>query len=129
MYNKIKLYHFSNSDFKNKISVNFYGQNYFTSNDFKITEVKRAFYYLEPRELEHRFIGCRYLYITEILKSRVYDLRADLRGYKLRYNTITRLLRAIKQNYNGVIYEAGGVVIVNLFYDVKIKDKVTLTKY
>jgi len=125
---KIKLYHYSNTDFKEYIKTSFYGQNYFTSNDLKATEVKRAFFYLELNPLERRFSGCRYLYIAEILKSRIYDLRADLRGYKSRYNTITRLLRAIKQNYNGIIYEAGGVVIVNLFYDIKIKDKITLTR-
>jgi hypothetical protein len=125
--NKLTLYHYSNKDFKNKIAINFYGYNSFTANDVKATSVKRVFFYTEKRPQEYFFKGCRFLYIAEVLKSRLYDLRADIRGYKSRYNTITELLRAIKQKYNGVIYNIGDLIIVNLFYDVKIKEQERLT--
>lgn len=120
----IKLYHFSNSDFSDKIRVNNYGQNYWTQNDVNGTNVKRSFFYLEDKALEYRFRGAKYCYITQVQKERLYDLREDKRGYISLYgNNITKLLWKIKQNYNGIIYRSGGIDIVNMFYDTTIVER------
>ena len=117
----IKLYHYSQADFKDKVKVIFYGLNYYTSNDKNITDIKRAFYYTEPRP-EALLKGCKFLYITEYPKFRLYDITKDLRGY-LKDKTIDKALYQIKQRYNGVIYKIGDFEIVNLFYDVKFTKK------
>lgn len=122
----IKLYHYSNNDFKGYIKTSFYGQNYFTSNDKNITEVKRVFYYTKP-EPEHLLKGSQYLYIAEIKPEVLYNISQDTKGY-LKSQSIGEAVRRIKRQYKGIIYNIGNLEIVNLFYDVKIKDRKTLTK-
>lgn len=122
----MRLYHYSNADIKDKIKVSYYGQNYFTANDKAITNVKRAFFYTKP-EPEALLRHSKFLYIVDYPIFRLYDISKDLRGY-LRHRTIPEALRKIKQNYNGIRYNIGNNEIVNLFYDTKIKDKITLTK-
>jgi len=125
----INLYHFSNLDFSDKIRVKHYGENYWTNNDKNITNVRRSFFYLENKALEYRFKNARFLYKVKIQKGRLYDLRADKRGYiKIYENNINRLLWKIKQQYDGVIYQTGGIDIVNLFYDKDISEKISLFK-
>jgi hypothetical protein len=112
--NKIKLYHYSNIDIRDYIKPDFYGLNYFTSNDKAITNVKRAFYYTKP-EPEHLLRGSKFLYTILYSKFRLYDISADLKGY-LKDKTISEALHKIKQDYNGIIYRIGNIEIVNLFY-------------
>jgi len=122
MDNKIKLYHYSDKDIKDKIKVEYYGHNYFTANDKNITDIKRAFYYTEARP-EALLRGSKFLYITEIDQSKIYDLRNDKAGYIKRFDNITDILSyIISIGYIGVIYNIG-YDIVNLFYDVKFTIK------
>lgn len=113
---KIKLYHYSNTDIKDKIKVSYYGLNYFTFNDSQITTVKRAFYYTKP-EPEHLLSNARFLYIVEIEPEALYNITRDIKGY-LKSQSIDRALRQIRRIYKGVIYKIGNKEIVNLFYDV-----------
>ena len=113
----IRLYHYSQADFKDKIKVKFYGFNYFTTNDKNLTDIKRAFYYTKP-EPEHLLKGSKFLYIVDYPKFRLYDITKDLKGY-LKDKTISKALSQIKQKYNGVIYRIGKNEIVNLFYDTR----------
>ena len=113
----IKLYHYSQADFKDKIKVKFYGLNYYTTNDKNLTDIKRAFYYTKP-EPEALLLGSKYLYITDYPKFRLYDITKDLKGY-LKDKTISKALSQIKQKYNGVIYRIGKNEIMNLFYDTR----------
>ena len=122
MNKKITLYHYSNADIKKAISPKYYGAGYYTFNDTRATSTKRAFFYVEARA-ERFFVSARYLYTVSVLKSRLYDLRADKRDYIKDNQSITELLSKIKQKYTGVIYNAGGIDIVNLFYPVKITSK------
>jgi len=119
--NKIKLYHYSNKDIKDKLKVKFYGYNYFTSNDKNITNVKRIFFYIKP-EPEALLKGNKFCYSLDYPIFRIYDITKDLRGY-LKNNSIDKALRKIKQKYNGIIYQIGNYNIVNLFYDVKFTNK------
>ena len=118
-FNKIKLYHYSNEDIKKSINPIYYGSGAYTSNDVKCTSVKRCFYYLKPIPYEHFFKTVQYLYVTEIQKSRLYDLSEDYRGYIIKDKTITEILNKIKQKYEGVIYKLGNYNVVNLFYSKK----------
>ena len=122
----MRLYHYSNADIKDKIKVGYYGLNSYTVNDTAITILKRAFYYTRP-EPEALLRHCRFLYIVNYPDFRIYDITKDNRGY-LTGRAISEALYKIKQNYNGVKYNIGSCEIVNLFYDTKIKDKITLTK-
>ena len=119
----IRLYHYSQADFKDKIKVKFYGLNNYTFYDKNLTDIKRAFYYTKP-EPEHFLKGSKFLYITDYPKFRLYDITKDLKGY-LKDKTISKALSQIKQKYNGVIYRIGNSEIVNLFYDTRyIKQEV-----
>ena len=126
--NKIKLYHFSNNNIKDKIKVSYYGNNSFTFNDLKVTNIKRSFWYLTSEPLEHRFKHCNYCYIIELNKSRLYDLTIDKKKFLKQRWTIHQLLRYIKYlGYKGIIYDLG-YKVVNLFYDTKFTEKIDLTK-
>jgi len=114
----MRLYHYSNTDISDFIKPDFYGSNYFTSNDVKITSIKRAFYYTRP-EPEYLLRGCKFLYIVDYPDFRIYDITRDYKDY-LQGRTITEALYKIRQNYNGVRYRIGNLEIVNLFYKAKI---------
>ena len=115
---KIKLYHYSNKKIDN-ISVDKFGDNYFTLRDSQASDIKRAFYYLENKPIEYRFKDCRYTYIIEVSKNKLYDLKIDKNNLKYKYqDNIDGLLRYIKQKYQGCIYNVGYDIAI-LFDSVK----------
>ena len=124
--NKLKLYHYSNADFKGYIKPDFFGLNNYTSNDKNITTIKRAFYYTRP-EPEHLLSSSKFLYITKIEPEVLYNISQDIRGY-LKSQSIGKALRRIKRHFKGIIYNIGNIKIVNLFYDIKINKRLTLTR-
>jgi len=124
MFNKITLYHYSNINITRKISVKYYGYNNYTSNDVRLTNVKRAFYYTKP-EPETLLRGSQYLYTVKYPKARLYDITKDLRGYLIGHS-ISEALYRIKQRYNGIIYNIGKIEVVNLFYDTRYNNKINL---
>jgi hypothetical protein len=125
----IRLYHFSSKNFKGFIEPGYYGENNYTRNDKNITELKRAFYYIGPGEVEYLLSGSNYLYITEVKPGDIYDLTEDKKGYlKQSRGNIDKALRLIKRNYRGVIYSLGNYKVVNLFTRAKIKQRKTLTE-
>jgi hypothetical protein len=118
-----KLFHYSNENISaGKLSIDFFGKNYFTTNDIKQSPIKRIFFYTRPVP-EYLLKNCRYCYIAEISDFRVYDISKDRRGYLNNCDIHTALLK-IKQKHNGIKYIIGDNEIVNLFYDVKIKEKI-----
>lgn len=118
----MKLYHYSNIDIKNKIKVKYCGQDFFT------TDIKRAFFYTIP-EPEQQLKNYKYLYVVNILPDKIYSLKSDLLELKNKYDSITKMLRAIiKKGYAGIVYNIGDYDIVNLFEDIKIDKKIPLTK-
>jgi hypothetical protein len=121
----LKLYHYSKADIKEKLKISFYGDNYYTKNDCNITSIKRLFFYTEPKQ-ETLLRDCQYLYISYIQEYLIYDLDKDIIGYKNKYKTITDILKAIiKKGFKGVSYSIGNKII-NLFYDIKFKQKLKL---
>jgi hypothetical protein len=124
----IRLYHYSDKDFKGYIEPGFLGNNTYTRNDKNISGLSRAFYYTEAGAVEYLLKGSKYLYITEVEPGRIYNITEDKKGYlKLYKGDIDLSLRAIKRNYKGVIYKIG-YNVVNLFYPAKIKAVKTLTE-
>ena len=121
---KLTLYHYSSQDFRGYIKTSFFGSNSFTDYSKRLSNVKRSYFYLEPESREYFFAGARFLYVTEIKASQVYNFNID--HLKLRYTASTsEILRLlIKRGYKGFT----DANIVNLFYDVKIKDRLTLTR-
>lgn len=120
---KIKLYHFTNENLAN-IEVKFFGENYFTSNDKKICNMSRSFFYIEQKPFEHRFKNCDFCYISEVKKSSIYDLRNDRKKLINRFSKnglcdIADLLKYIKKFYLGCVYNTGNLNIVTLLYNIK----------
>jgi len=115
---KIKLYHYSNSNFKGYVKPSFFGLNSYSYNSVKLSGVKRSYFYLEPKIKEYYLQGSKFLYITEIDKNKLYNLDSN----KIISDDI--YTEAKKQGYIG-IYNKEQVV---LFKAVKIKAKITLTK-
>lgn len=122
---KIKLYHYSNTDIKNNISVGFFADNSYTGNDYNVSKINRAFYYLNTDKKEYRFNSCKYLYIVEVNPTKLYDIKADKQGYLKKYVSIHEALTNIKRHYIGVIYNIGISDIAVIFSDLQIKEKIT----
>jgi len=125
----IKLYHYSHKDFKSNINPAFFGENSFSRNSRNLSEVKRVYFYLEPSHKEYYFNGSNYLYIAEVSEKRLYNLNTDIKGIVKRLrNTQDIYTEVKKRGYIGLI-GSNGLPCVVLFKAVKIKDKITLTKY
>jgi hypothetical protein len=120
----IKIYHYSDQDFKGYIKPSFFGLNSFTNNSAKISSIKRSFFYLQDKKSEYYFGGAKFLYISEVKKSDIYDYTKDILKLKeknLQYTDILRLIKKLK--FKG-IKGNNGFDIVCLFDNVKIKDKI-----
>jgi hypothetical protein len=118
----IKLYHYSNRDFKGYIRPDFFGLNSYSRNSRRISQVKKSYYYIDPARIEYYFGGCKYIYITQIDPARLYDLTKD--PLKLG-GKVKDIYQAIKnRGYIGAIGN-NGVGCVVLFRPARIKDRLT----
>ena len=121
---KIKLYHFTDKNIKGKLKVKYFSDNFYTSNDKKVSNVKRLFFFTSADIPEYRLKNSQYCYITKVKKSAIYDITKDKKGlYK---GDISKLLGKIKKlGYIGVKYNIGYDVI-SLLYDIPIYKKEVL---
>jgi hypothetical protein len=114
----MKLYHYSDKELK-VISPEHFGANSYSFNEKKSSNIARSFFYLEPKP-EQRLKNCRYCYITNIPCSKLYDLREDKEGLKVKYQgNIDGLLAYIKNNFLGCIYNVGFNIVI-LFEDIRV---------
>lgn len=127
-YNQVKLYHYSDKDIQGKIKPAFFGDNTYTGNDKKASQVKRAFCYLGRHKIEYSLNYSKYLYITEINSDKLYYLDIDKARLKDRFKIkgvdfidITKLLKHIKKRYTGAVY-TGNIAII--FKDLKYNKKI-----
>lgn len=129
MRDRIKLYHFSNGDFKGYIRPDFFGLNSYTDFSNKLSGVKRSYFYLEPIPFERQLEGRKFLYITEVNKNKIYDIAKDDLKLLNRYKTIYRFFQKIKSlGYIGILgHTAYKFEVISLFKAIKIKDRKTLT--
>ena len=113
---QMKLYHYSNKEL-NTISVKFFGANSYTFNDKKASDILRSFFYLEQEPKEYHLKNSKYCYIVDIEPSKLYDLKEDKDGLKVKYKgNINGLLEYIRNNFLGCIYNVGFDIVI-LFED------------
>lgn len=118
------IYHFTDTEIKDQIKIKFFNSNYYTLNDSRASNLKRAFFFTEPRPPEFRFQGCKFMYKCQVKDQAIYNLQADKKGLIKKYSSIDKILKAIKRlGYKGAIYNLGYNVII-LFYNIKIKQAV-----
>ena len=114
----MKIYHPSNKLF-NIVKTKYFGENFYTLRDLKASKLPRTFWYLKERIPEQRFKNSKFLYQAEILRNSLYDLRTDNYNLITKTKNIDNLLRKIKRDYQGVIYNVGQYNIIALFNDIK----------
>jgi len=123
---KIKLYHYSNVDFKDKIKISFFGANTYTRHSRNLSIIKRSHFYLDRDKKEYFFNGVKFLYITEINKNKLYNLNTDDLKCNGNFNNVTDFYKFLKdKGYYGIIGNNSYNVAI-LFKDIKITDKINL---
>lgn len=109
----MKLYHFSNNEIIGKLKTKHFGNNAYTQRDKDICNIKRIYFYTLKTPAEHCFKPCKYLYIAEVGKDKIYDLRADSERLCVKYNgDIVKIVQWVrKRGYIGLLYNIGYNVI------------------
>jgi len=121
----IKIYHYSNKDFRKYIKPDYFGENHYSYNSEQLSNIKRSYFYLNKNNIEIHLKGCKFCYIAEVDKKELYDIDLDYRNFKQTSLTADDFIRKVKNNDYEGIYNNNQVV---LFYSTKIKNKKTLTK-
>jgi len=124
---KIRLYHYSNVDFKGKIEPRFFGVNHYTKNSVKEAVINRSFFYI-GRGKEAFLQGCKFCYIAEIEKSKIYDLVEDKKGLKDKFCFNDLLIYVKNLGYYGISGNNGFKVIC-LFKGINYIDKKQVADY
>jgi hypothetical protein len=121
---KIKLYHYSNTDIKGYLKPDYFGDNFYTGNSQRISNIKRLFFYTSTDRRESIFNSSKYLYTASINESKLYDLTTD--KLNLAGNIKGDIYAYFKGlGYTGLIGSIGFTVIC-LFNKIKIDEKITL---
>ena len=121
MNNKIKLYHYSNKNFRGYIKTNFFGENNFTSYSKKLSNIRRSYFYTSLNKRECYFMVVKFLYIVEVDKNKLYNLNDDT--LNIGNKSSQYIFKTIKdKGYRGIIGN-NGIECVVLFYDIKIKNR------
>ncbi len=114
----MRLYHPSTKKF-DIVKTKYFGENYYTKNDYKASNLQRTFWYLTPNIPEKRFKGHEYLYMVDVDASKLYDLRKDPLNLLKKYHMAHDLLHYISKHYIGVIYKPSTWNLVAIFKDMK----------
>lgn len=127
--NKIKLYHYSNKDFKGYIKPDFFGLNNYTSASKDLSGYKRIYFYVDDKSKEYFFNGSKFLYIAEIKQNKIYDLKIDVLKCIGYFDSISEFISYIKsKGFSGFKDFNGRQDVICLFKAVKIKQRKTLTR-
>ena len=116
----MKLYHPSNKKF-NIVKTKYFSEHYYTQNDYRASGLRRTFWYLTPDIPEDRFKNVNYIYMIDIDKHKLYDLRKDPEKLLDKYYMASDLLHYISKHYIGVIYKPTSWNLVAIFKDMKPK--------
>ena len=99
----MKLYHFSQKDFK-VLKPDFFGQNAFTKNDAKFP-CPRFFCYDTAKPIEHCFKASNFRYTIRIKDKHIYNLDNDVLGLKERFSfDIDKILSFVSKRYHAIEY-------------------------
>ncbi len=119
----MKLYHYSDKELK-IIKVAHFAENSYSFNEKKASSIERSFFYLEQKPKEYHLTTAKYCYIVDVPSNKIYDLREDKEGLKVKYQNDTEgLLEYLKGNYTGAIYNIGFDIAI-LFYDIQAIAKI-----
>jgi hypothetical protein len=118
----IKIYHYSNKDFKGYVKPDFFGLNSYSGNSARLSDIKRVYFYRKPEIQEWYLIGSQYLYISKVNLKRIYNIDIDILELKNQGHDIYQ--EAKNRGYIG-IYNHSQII---LFKAVKIIKKIGLTK-
>ena len=116
----IKLYHYSNRDFTGFIKPDFFGLNDYSRNSKRISQVKRSYFYIDPANREFYFSNNKYIYITEIIESKLYNI--DIDPAKLIKPGKDIYYEVKKRGYMGLLGNNGFNCGI-LFYPARIKTR------
>jgi len=120
----LKLYHYSNKDILGYLKPDFFGDNFYTGNSQRISNVKRLFFYTSTDRRESIFNSSKYLYTASINESKLYDLTTDKLNLA---GTIKGDIYTYFKNkgYAGLIGSIG-ITVICLFDKIKIEEKIIL---
>ena len=62
----MRLYHYSDTEIKDKINPKYFGSNCYTNRDRAVSNIKRSFFFTDSESPEYRFTSCDYKYIVNI---------------------------------------------------------------
>ena len=141
----MKLYHFTNTDLgevaildpKETVS----NRMFFSKNDYKVSDFPRTFFYVDYTNAEREVSQRKNLYEAEVTPSAILNITNAIREYKSNGNKIENdtsamvvvsnsinqygvvnidsLIKNSAKHYDGICYETGGRVIVNMFIPVR----------
>ena len=119
---KIKIYHYSNQDFKGYIKPGYFGLNHYSRESVKESGLNRAFFYIGKGK-EDFLSGAKFLYIAEIESAKIYDFDRDIKDFKNSGKNFNEILLYVKKlGYFGISGN-NGFRVVCLFRDIKYIDK------
>jgi len=99
----MRLYHFSNKDFK-VLKPDFLGENSFTKNDASFP-LKRFFCYDTNKPKEDCFNYASFRYTIRIKDKLIYNLDNDVLGLKERFSfDIDKILNFVSKKYHAIEY-------------------------
>jgi len=99
----MKLYHFSNNDFK-VLKPDFFGQNSYTQNDARYS-LPRVFCYDTAKPAEYTFKTSNFRYVIRIKDKLIYNLDNDALGLKARFSfNIDKILAFVAKRYHAIEY-------------------------
>ena len=125
----ITLYHYPKPDTETLVLDPKYGAQYYSKNDYIVSDVPRVFFYVDPADKERYFYGYN-MFRVDVPSNQVYDLTADDQGYVAAarhpiYGLRNReewnvLLEKIREDYGGVFYDTGRLKIVTWFSPIEV---------
>jgi hypothetical protein len=121
-FKMIKLYHYSNQDFKGYIDPVFFGKNQYTRESVKESDLSRSFFYIGKGK-EDFLSGAKFCYIAEIEPGKIYDFEKDPKNFKNSGKNFNEILVYVKKlGYFGISGN-NGFKVVCLFRAIKYIDK------
>lgn len=115
---KTKLIHYSSTEL-NKVDVKRFNNNYFTLNDYRLSNLPRSFFYVNGSQIEKRFKG-KVKHQAIVDSSKLYNITENKKN--IAFRSIDELLRKVKkQGYLGVVYTVNNLQIANIFKTIKVK--------
>lgn len=114
----LNLIHFSIKENLTEINPKYFSENYFTRNDYKLSDLNRSFFYINGSQVESRFKG-QNCYNAIVDSDKLYNITEN--KLQLNIDSIDSLLRQIKSmGFLGIIYTINNLHIANIFYPLKV---------